>query len=206
MSGNSKIKAIVFDFGGVIIDLYPNRTFDELRNHIDSSKEDLVHALAMELELGKISGDDFIQRLSFLFNDRKSDREVTAIWNRMLCEVDSEKVTFLNELKKSYKVYLLSNTNIVHKKFFDIICNNAFGTSMEDFFDDTFYSHELKLRKPDKEIFQYLVKETKLKSSEILFIDDLSSNIESANSIGLETHLFKRNSKFDGLSYLITNR
>jgi putative hydrolase of the HAD superfamily len=201
----SKIKAVVFDFGGVIIDLFPNKTFDELRSQIDPNKEAAVQKLALDVELGNISGTTFINELSALFKSRLDTEDVIEIWNRMLCEIDSRKVDFLNTLKKSYKVYLLSNTNIVHKEFFDITCKNAFGCSLENFFDETFYSHEINLRKPNREIFEYLIKEVKLSPSEILFVDDLSENIESAKSLGIETHLFNRNEKFETLNYLITN-
>ena len=205
MSDYSKIKSVVFDFGGVIIDLYPNKTFGELRNRINPIHESSIQKLALELEVGKVTGKEFIDELKKLFDSKISNEEVVEIWNRMLCEVDLEKVKFLNNLKKSYKIYLLSNTNIIHKEFFDVICNKAFGTSMEEYFEKTIYSHEIKLRKPNKEIFQYLVDQVNLEADEILFIDDLEENILNASSLGIKTHLFKRNSKFTDLNYLITN-
>jgi putative hydrolase of the HAD superfamily len=202
MSSNSGIKAVVFDFGGVIIDLYQEKTSQRLNEFIPKEKKSELMSLALEIELGKISREDFLIGVQGLSEKEVSKEEVEAIWNLMLCEIKDEKVQFLKSLKKNYEVYLLSNTNIVHKIFFDKICLKAFGESMETFFDKTFYSHELKMRKPDAEIFEYILSQINHDPSEVLFIDDLSENTDSALKLGMQAHQFEKNSSFESLSFL----
>ncbi|WP_127717703.1 HAD family phosphatase [Halobacteriovorax sp. HLS] len=198
-----EIESVVFDFGGVIIDLYPQRTFDKLRQSLGIDAEAEFKQLALDIELGEISAEKFLESVNDLCGNRVSLTELEQTWNAMLGEIDPAKVLFLEQLKKHYKVYLLSNTNIVHKNYFDITCNKSFGMSMEDFFHKTIYSHEISMRKPDRGIFEYLIQTLNLSPNKILFIDDLEENILMAKELGIQTKQFERNGNFDCLRNLI---
>lgn len=202
MSSVSEIKSVVFDFGGVIIDLFPDRTSNRLYEYIDNSDRDKVLALALEVELGRISGDEFLESLGLLAKKNVSTSELEKIWNLMLGDIDRDKVIFMKELQSKYDIFLLSNTNIVHKNFFDKICFDAFGMSSEDFFKATFYSHEINMRKPNSDIFSHVIKEIRMEAHNILFVDDLESNTETAKDLGMQVFDFKRNASFDCLNFL----
>ncbi len=202
MSSAVGVKAVVFDFGGVILDLFQDRTTLELYKHIPQERRPDVMELALMIELGKISGDEFLAGLRSFATSTVTIEEIERIWNLMLCEVKDEKVSFLRKLKANYKVYLLSNTNIVHKNHFDVTCFKAFGESMENFFEDTFYSHELEMRKPNEDIFSHVISSINLRPDEILFIDDLEDNTKTAAGLGMKTFTFARNESFDTLSFL----
>ena len=106
-----------------------------------------------------------------------------------LKRVADDELDFLLELRRRYTVYLLSNTNGIHWQW---ALRNAFsyqGHQVEDFFDRIFLSYEMKLVKPDVEIFRRLIAETGLNPSETLFIDDAESNCRAAHSLGIRTYM-----------------
>jgi putative hydrolase of the HAD superfamily len=100
----------------------------------------------------------------------------------------------LDVAHKKYKTFLLSNTNEIHYNAYSKILERQLGkTSLSNFFDKQYLSHELGMQKPDTEIFRLVIEENGLLPDETLFIDDSPQHIEGARKAGLKTHWLKDN-------------
>ncbi|MDO7172853.1 HAD family hydrolase [Mariniflexile sp. AS56] len=181
------IKTIIFDFGNVFINLdiegAIKHTFNEFK--IDGLSEEMIGFNSF-YEQGLISTEEFIEFYSENFPDLSSD-ELIAIWNFMLKDFPEYRLDFLKELKASskYKLILLSNTNELHINW--IKHRVPFFDTFKNCFDAFYLSHEINLRKPNQDIFDFVLNENKLKANECLFIDDNAANCEAAKSLGIET-------------------
>jgi putative hydrolase of the HAD superfamily len=113
-----------------------------------------------------------------------SENDIINAWNAMLLDFPAGRIAFLLQLKNRYRTFLLSNTNAIHHQAFQQIQLTPAGT-LDDCFEKAYYSHEMGLRKPDAEIFQYVLEENNLSAAETLFIDDTISNIEGAMLVNL---------------------
>jgi putative hydrolase of the HAD superfamily len=105
----------------------------------------------------------------------------------MLLDTPAERLEILKSLKKNYRLFLLSNTNIIHVEYYNKIIYEKFNLHFSDIFDYIFYSHEIGMRKPDTEVFEYVLKFSQLDSKETLFADDLEINISAAKQAGINT-------------------
>ena len=190
---DKNIKNIVFDLGGVLVDLDFKSTINGLQKAGFTNVKEQLQAFDQDgifkkFELGEISADEF--RASIRKNSSVSltDEEVDSLWNLMLLEIPREKLELILELRSKYMVYLLSNTNSIH---WDYVCKNAFnyrGFRMDDYFEETFLSYEMHLAKPDKAIFEKMLQDANLLPEETLFIDDLEANCKAASEVGIHAH------------------
>jgi putative hydrolase of the HAD superfamily len=187
------IKNLIFDLGGVILDLSVDSTlqsFSELAK-IDHTtvKKLFISSKGFEsYEKGEISDAEFRDFVRKLYNIDASDEKLDACWNAMLLDIPLEKLKLLETLKTKYNVYLLSNTNNIHVHYINtILLPRIEKTSLDDFFHRSFYSHQMKKRKPDLEIFQEVLDEGNFKPEETLFLDDNSDNVQGAGKLGIKT-------------------
>ena len=190
---DKNIKNIVFDLGGVLVDLDFKSTINGLQKAGFTNVKEQLQAFDQDgifkkFELGEISADEF--RASIRKNSSVSltDEEVDSLWNLMLLEIPREKLELILDLRSKYMVYLLSNTNSIH---WDYVCKNAFnyrGFRMDDYFEETFLSYEMHLAKPDKAIFEKMLQDANLLPEETLFIDDSEANCKAASELGIHTH------------------
>lgn len=187
-----EIKNIVFDLGGVLIDLdFPRalKAFEQA-GLTDIAKD--VQAFSregifMDIELGNISSEDFLQAICQRSERPMSIEQARAYWNLILVDIPQEKLALVRELRKKYPVYLLSNTNQPHWEY---ACQKSFcaeGYRMDDYFVKAFLSYEMHLAKPDKTIFEQMLQEAGLKAEETLFIDDSEVNCRAAKACGIQT-------------------
>lgn len=190
----SKYKNIIFDFGGVIINIdytlstaafrqlgLPN--FDEL---FSKAKQSNLFDL---YEKGQISSDDFRQQLKHYLSSSISDADLDASWNAMLLNLPTERLELLKRLKTTHRTFLLSNTNEIHiDTIYADLKNNMGIDNFEDYFEKAYLSYKVNMRKPDAEIFELVLNENKLKPEETLFIDDSPQHIETAKKLGIHTH------------------
>lgn len=134
-----------------------------------------------------ISSEDFIRALKSKSRNTVSDEEIIVAWNAMIIGLGRERFEMLRELKSNYGVYLLSNSNHIHYDKMIEMTSDMFGPIdfHDEFFHKAYYSQLLKMRKPDKEIFDFICAENNLIKREILFIDDLQTNIDGAIAAGL---------------------
>ncbi len=190
------IKAIVFDLGGVLVPLNREACIDAFRaigvdgfaNMLDKYVQG---GFFLEYEKGLIDTDRFREIIKESIEDREYAKNldnslIDKAMGAFLGPIAQFKLDLLIELKRSYPLYMLSNTNPIAievvRPFF-----NYSNLKMEEFFNRLFLSYEMKMAKPDTDIFIKMIKEIGLPANEILFIDDAIANIKSAESVGLTT-------------------
>ena len=187
------IKNIIFDLGGVLIDLNFQRAieafskvgFTDMAHEIQSFNRE---GLFMDLELGNISTTEFYKAIQQKASLPVALEQIADYWNLILLDIPDEKLELIRELRKHYTVHLLSNTNEPHWTF---ICRNYFekgGYSVVDYFEKTFLSYQMHLTKPGKAIFEKVLSEANLLPEETLFIDDSEANCLAAQEVGIHTH------------------
>jgi HAD superfamily hydrolase (TIGR01509 family) len=192
-----KIKNIIFDLGGVILNIDNKLTQEAfIKLGVKNFPEIFGHGHAasfiLEYEIGEITDEEFIIELKKISRLSVSDEQILAAWNIMLLDFPPERIQLLNELKKHYRLFLFSNTNALHvvelKKRYRAAFNN---NELDDHFEKAYYSQILGMRKPDVEPFLQIIKENNLLPEETLFIDDALINIEGANAAGLKGYFLE---------------
>ena len=190
---DKKIRNIVFDLGGVLVDLDFKAAINGLQKAGFANVKEQLQAfdrdgIFQKFELGEMTAEEFRTAIRENSSVELTDEEVDALWNAMLLEVPREKLELILELRGKYMVYLLSNTNSIH---WDYVCKNAFnyrGFRVEDYFEETFLSYEMHLAKPDKAIFEKVLHDANLLPEETLFIDDSEANCKAAEEVGIPAH------------------
>ncbi len=192
MNIQKNIKNIIFDLGGVILNIDYHLTAQAFKN-LGIKDFDSIYSQAQQnnlfndLETGQISPQDFRTALKE-YIPQATDQEIDHAWNAMLLDLPQERIELLKAIKGNYRIFLLSNTNAIHIKAFTAYVNQQFGTGLfENLFENHYYSSEIGLRKPNANAFQYVLDQNNLKVEETLFIDDSVQHIEGAKSIGLST-------------------
>jgi glucose-1-phosphatase len=185
-----KIKNIVFDLGGVIIDIHYNDTLEKFRQlGFDNFEEIYTQikntSLFDNLETGKIKPEAFRDELRKIKN-HLSDEQIDEAWNSMIGEMPGRNLALLKSIRTKYRTFLLSNTNAIHIAYFRQYLQQTFGYDpLPEMFEHTWFSHEIGERKPTLAAYEYILKDGNLNPHETLFIDDLAVNIEGARKAGL---------------------
>jgi putative hydrolase of the HAD superfamily len=185
---------IIFDLGGVILNLNYQKTIDAfkslgLKDFEESYTQLNQTTLFDDFERGQISDVEFRKGLGAAFDTEIPDSELDAAWNAMLLDLPFERLNFLDDLKEKHRIVLLSNTNEIHVRSFEEQMKRVHGIpNLEQYFEKVFYSCRVGMRKPEPRIFQMVVGEMGFKPAETLFIDDSPQHIEGAKSIGLNTY------------------
>ena len=179
------IKNIVFDFGDIFINLDKKLFAEELQKlHISQESEEMLPIL-QQYEMGLVSTDKFLtffeERLSI------SEDKLKRAWNSILLDFPKERLRFIQNLSKSkkYRLFLLSNTNDLHiswiQQNWGMEQYNAFKICFEQFY----LSHEINLRKPNNNIYEFVLTSNDLEPKETLFIDDTKENTDAAKALGI---------------------
>lgn len=198
LNPNAQIKNIIFDWGGVITDLdftASDKAFRKygLNNFIEQYNINVQRDYYTKLETGNITPDEFRNQLRKFIPGQVSDNEIDQAWAALLCELPEERWNLLKEVKKSYNSYLLSNTNKIHVDCYFQRIYEKYGTyGYRHLFKKTYFSYELGMRKPDMEIFEFVIKDSNLKPGETLLIDDYYDNILTAGKLGIVTYHLKK--------------
>jgi putative hydrolase of the HAD superfamily len=191
----SNYKAVLLDFGNVIININPELTieaFSEISgNSVERIRQKITNSqLFRRYESGMFDDDEFREIVRQTIGYPFSDQEIDWAWNRLLLDVPNKRVELLLELKGRYPLYLLSNTNNIHINASNQIFQSRHGiSSIEILFDKLFLSYEMGLWKPDEEIYLKVLEEIGMPATDVLFIDDNELNIQSAKEIGFQTIL-----------------
>jgi len=187
------IKHIIFDLGGVILNIdcqLTDKAFTELgvKNFKELYSQFKGSSLFNGLETGHVSTEEFLEAMHKHVPATVTDEQLKTAWNAMLLDFPVQRLQLLQQLRQHYGLYLLSNTNAIHLEEFNRLLLESRGIpSLSSFFDRAYYSHEMGQRKPDKEAYQMVLDENGLMAAETLFIDDLAQNIEGAKAVGLQT-------------------
>lgn len=187
-----EIKNIVFDFGGVIMHLSREQAVKAFQNigvkQADSLLDDChQQGIFQEVEDGSIDAETFRRKLSDLCGKELSYKEVEAGWRGFITEVPQYKLDYMNELRKRYRVYVLSNTNPYIMGWARSPRLTDAGKSLDEYADHIYTSYEAKSTKPDRGIFEYMIKDSGLNPAETVFIDDGASNIAVGQELGFVT-------------------
>lgn len=205
MTSNPAIKNIIFDLGGVLLNLNYSLTssaFQKLSPEFSSfdavySEQQHKH-LFENFEKGTITPQQFRNGICSCVQKNIADSLIDEAWNKMLLDFPKERVELLEKLKKHYRLFLLSNTNKIHIEAYSQKLKDNFGfTNLSHIFEQEYYSYNLGMRKPDPEIFQFVLSTNKLMPSATLFIDDSPQHIQTASSIGIYTLLLEKGMVLD---------
>lgn len=180
-------KNIIFDFGNVFINLDLEGAMHEALNvfKIDSFSEEML-AFNSFYEQGLITTDEF---LGFYLDNfpSLSKENILDSWNYMLKDFPRHRFDFIKQLQKNskHKLILLSNTNEIHINWIEK--NISFYNDFKNCFDAFYLSHEIHLRKPNSDIFEFVLQENNMTAADSLFIDDNIDNILTAKKLGFNT-------------------
>jgi HAD superfamily hydrolase (TIGR01509 family) len=193
----STINAIIFDLGGVLLNVDYNRTEQAfidlgLKNFQQIYTQSKQSGLFDSFEIGDISALDFITELQNKFVKKPSTQQITDAWNAMLLDFPPNRLELLEVLNEKVEVYLFSNTNELHYKAFNELFAKSFNKDFSEYFNCDYYSHLLGMRKPNASAFNYILETHGLLPEHTLFIDDSLQHVEGAGLIGINTiHLKK---------------
>lgn len=192
MANGNAIEAVIFDFGGVILDLDYPATDKALRALLGEAGEvrytkSYQSTLFDAFETGGIQPDEFYRILRESSGKNISNEEIDQAWNAMLLDVPPARFQYLKDVARNYRIFLFSNTNAIHKAAFDITLEKHLGPGGFDrLFERAFYSHTFGQRKPNVQCYRDLLRENGLDPSRTLFIDDNAENIKGAAAAGLQ--------------------
>jgi glucose-1-phosphatase len=190
----SEYKNIIFDLGGVIINLSLSQTLAAFREKLPNLSEEGFVGKVRQVDLydnfetGKLSAKEFRQRFCQHYEISLNDEDFDYCWNGMILDIPLERIELLKKLRQEGKrLFLLSNINEIH----EIAVEKSYSMlklkeEFRSLFDKTYYSHRVGMRKPDRAIFEYVVNDNHLKKEDTLFIDDSIQHIESARLYGVD--------------------
>jgi putative hydrolase of the HAD superfamily len=187
------IKNVIFDLGGVILNIDVKKTaaaFTSLGHESFENLFNIGHAAGFfkEYECGIIDDAGFIAAIKERFQQNVTDIQIIDAWNALLLDFPGSRIEFLKSIGSKYRLFLFSNTNALHREAFNIIYQNTFKNGhLDELFEKAYYSHILRMRKPDPASFQYIINENGLNPAETLFVDDALVNIEGAQKCGIQT-------------------
>lgn len=186
-----EIKNIIFDFGGVLVNLDKRRCVEAFRSigaadiawYVDECRqEDFFH----DLEVGDIGVKGFCDEVRRRCPGcDATDEGICEAWNALLTGIPVRRIEKLLSLRHRYRLMLLSNTNPIHwqKAVRDFFPFGGYG--VEDYFERTFLSYKMRMLKPDGRIFMSVLSEAGLSAGETLFIDDSAANCAAAAEQGI---------------------
>ncbi len=194
----SKLNTIIFDLGGVIINLSIAATIEEFNKLSNKPFESIYTQLQQTpvfdlFDKGLINEAEFFNGLKVAMEVEPSDEQMLNAWNAMLLDFPLHRLELLKQLKGKYRLFLLSNTNETHIREFEArLLESRDYPNLEPFFEKVYYSCRMGMRKPDTEIFDYVLKENGLVPEETLFIDDTIIHVEGALKTGIKAHLLPK--------------
>lgn len=197
---------IIFDLGGVILNLNYDQTVTEFQKYIPNFDVETFLGKVKQLsfysdyEVGKISTEQFKKSFEEHYQVRFQDSEFRDCWNAMLFDFPVERLNLLKRLKSEKKTFLLSNINGMH----EIAVDEKYSTlkyevEFRSLFDKVYYSHHVGLRKPDTKVFELVIDENNLSRERTLFIDDSVQHIVGARKVGIDAFHLQKSQKLEDL-------
>jgi glucose-1-phosphatase len=192
---HSTIKNIIFDFGGVICDLDISRSVEKFKefgppkaafsgNQEEQDRQ--FEQLVDTYETGLITTQQFREAIRNHYRVPPSDPAIDSAWNALLMGIPERRIRLLEELRKSFRIFLLSNSNEIHYTRYREDLQVQFGyRDFNEIFEKAYFSYLLHLRKPSPAIFLRVINENSLIPAETMFIDDTLVHVETARKIGI---------------------
>ncbi len=184
------IKTIIFDFGDVFINLDKSATLREFSKFGTFELTPRIQEIYDLYEVGQLTTTEFITNIQKRLQVATETQIINA-WNAILLDFPKHRLDFIRNLalKRDYMLILLSNTNELHIDW--IKKNISFYNTFESCFDAFYLSHEIHLRKPNADIFEFVLNQHQLKAEETIFIDDTIKNTDAASQLGI--HIWNNN-------------
>lgn len=200
----SDFKNIIFDLGNVIIDLDIEATdrgfkaiFKDKYNEVFNSLNE--RGVFNRYEKGEITSKEFVGTIQ-AYHPTILENQIIDAWNAMLLHIPKERFQILQQLKGKHRTFCLSNTNQIHIDWIRSYLENDFGfRDLDPFFEMVYYSHLIGMRKPDKEIFEFVLNENNLDPKKTLFIDDTEGHLEGAKKLGIQIYHMTRERSLEKL-------
>lgn len=198
------VKNIIFDLGGVLLNIDPKKTIEAFgvlgtEQLIGDKGLSYDHDIFYQMEQGQVTPDEFRDGVRQLLAANISSEKIDAAWTAMLLDFPGIRVELLRSLRKEYKIYLFSNTNAIHVEKYHSNFRNQHGFEVSTLFEKDFYSNEIGFRKPTPESFQEIIRLSGINPSESLFIDDSRQNVEAAIATGLHGFWLQPGQKIEEL-------
>ena len=199
MDSKYPIKNIIFDFGGVIINIdfmqsinafiaLGVKNFDTLYSKTKQSK------IFDDLDIGAINPKDFCEALIRLFPKQTTMQQIVDAWNAIILDIPERRIRLLEQIRPNYRLFLLSNTNCIHYDLYTSQLEHLYGyKNLSELFDKVYLSYEEHLRKPNPQFYQMVLLENNLNPQETVFIDDSEQNLPIARQLGINTILLNQN-------------
>jgi putative hydrolase of the HAD superfamily len=195
---NTKIKNIIFDLGGVILDIDETIVYKELEK-LGINTLELAHSkefieIMSKFDTGIYTAPTFRKKCKDLLGiEKMTDQKFDSIWNAMLLDIPRERVEAIEKVKKHYKIFLMSNTNEIHYDLYVRDLQLRFGyNEFDELFNKSYFSFAEHLEKPDPRFFELILDHEHLLPEETLFIDDTAANIKVAQSLDINTYHISR--------------
>jgi putative hydrolase of the HAD superfamily len=204
MDKKNTVTTLIFDFGGVIINLDLPQCIENLKKLGVESIEMYLSNFGqkeffLQFEKGEIAIPEFRNEIRKLSNRKLTDAEIDAAWCSFLVDIPAERLVLLEKLRIKYKLLLLSNSNPLHVEVSSAIALEGTGKTIRDYFDKCYFSYEMGLTKPDPAIFEALLADAGVEAAECLFLDDGPKNIEAAKALGIQTYFVTQGENLDFL-------
>ena len=195
---NTKIKNIIFDLGGVVLDIDETVVYKELEK-LGLKTSELAHSkefieIMSKFDTGIYTAPTFRKKCKDLLGiEKMTDQKFDSIWNAMLLDIPRERVEAIEKVKEHYRIFLMSNTNEIHYDLYVRDLQLRFGyNEFDELFDKSYFSFAEHLEKPDPRFFELILDHEGLLPEETLFIDDTAANIKVAQSLGINTYHISR--------------
>lgn len=188
------IKNVIFDMGGVIVDVHRERSIEHFKSIGLADADQLIDSyhhkgIFLDFENGKIDSKEFCRLLSEHAGKTIPQKAIEDAWRSIVSDPPGYKLDYLTGLRKKYKLFLLSNNNPILMDSWAFTDHFSFlGCPVMDYFDKLYLSYQMKCTKPDPVIFEKMIEDSKIIPAESLFIDDGIHNIETARSLGFQTY------------------
>lgn len=180
------IKNIIFDFGDIFINLDKQAPLLEMAKFGFTELTPELDTIFKKYEMGLMESDEFINRLQAIFTNATKD-QIKDAWNSIILDFPEDRLKFIEKLKNDnqYRLFLLSNTNDLHidkvKESMGLERFNRFKNCFEVFY----LSQEMKMRKPNTDIYEFVLNENQLNANETFFLDDTKENTDAASKLGI---------------------
>lgn len=190
-----KFKAVIFDFGNVIINIEHQRIYNTFAKFTSKAPAYIEKRLEEDqifrrYESGQFNDEEFREVIRQTLGFPLSDKEIDTSWNAILLDIPADRIELIKNIRQKFPIYLLSNTNNIHIEASNLYLKKQHNIENLDLlFDEIFLSYKMGMWKPDVDIYHTVLNKINLQPHEALFLDDNFKNIESAKAIGMQTIL-----------------
>lgn len=184
------IRNIIFDWGGVITNINYQATVEAfndlgLTNFHEYYTQLAQNDLFKQYEVGAISSAILRNEIRRVINKPVSDEQIDKAWCAMLLDTPPENIELLRRVSKKFRIFLLSNTNDIHVNYYNNFLKQKFNIDYPALYEKVYYSHAVGKRKPNTDIFEYVLTDKTLRADETLFIDDTEMHVDAAAELGI---------------------